>query len=124
MLRPVPRPEICTAYPNLASEISRIQKELYDEDELDFLDTEDEKIRYLQSYDALLWRTVDKDCYYKVLSFHDSNLSTFTSELAQRLGQLMLLAGLEMNLVATHLKLGMIRASLQHHVDQINETHS
>lgn len=53
MIQPIPREEVFRKLPNLAAEISRIQKEMFDADELDFMESEDAKISYLQAYDAL-----------------------------------------------------------------------
>lgn len=99
----------------MASEISRIQKEMYDPDELDFCENEAEKIKYLQSFDALLLPESNAVSYYKVISFHHSNLGTFTAELAQRLARLMEAASLEPSLVVTHLKTSIVRGNRRGH---------
>jgi hypothetical protein len=106
MIRPTPRSLIFSECPNLGSEISRIQKEQYDVDELDFLETEAEKLQYTNSFDALHIPETQLPYYYKVISFHHANLGSFTTELALRLQTLLDLCGIAPSIVITHTKMG------------------
>lgn len=105
MIQAIPRSEIFRKFPNVSAEISRIQKELYDDDELDFFDDRESKIAYLRSFDALLLQSKPTMVYYKVLCIDHSNPTTYAQTLAKRLIALTDAIGVKPSFVLSHLKL-------------------
>lgn len=104
MIHTIARAEVFKKYPNISAEISRIQKEMYDADALDFLEDDASRLTYLHSYDALHLPAPKVETYYKVLSIRDSTLATYAAALAKHLQALMVALDMRPYLILSHLK--------------------
>lgn len=105
MISPIERIEVFKKFPNISAEISRIQKEMYDADELDFFEDDASKIKYLRSYDALLIPEAKLDVHYKVISIRHADPTTYPITLGKRLQALMDALNIQPTLILSHLRI-------------------
>ena len=105
MASPISRSDVFKNYPNLASEIARIQKESYDPDELEFFEKEAEKRDYKTAFDALLLPQRIGNCFYKVVCPHYSDAKTYDGEFPSRLLSLLDIAGIKPSILTADHKM-------------------
>lgn len=105
MISPIERIEVFRKFPNISAEISRIQKEMYDADELDFFEDDVSKVKYLRSYDALLIPETNLAVHYKVIAIQHADPATYPITLAKRLQTLMDALNLQPTLILSHLRI-------------------
>jgi hypothetical protein len=105
MIEKINRKTILEKHNNIADQISGIQNAFYDEDDLNFAESEKEKEEYLSSFDALDFNIESSISFNKIISLDHSELDTFPKNLAQKLISLLSELGVETLYVISHLKM-------------------
>ncbi len=105
MTRLIDRATVFAQYQTIADEISEMQKTFYDDDYRALCETEAEYREYQDLFDLRHLSLPKNNKIYKVIAFDHSELKTYTSSLADKLGKLFIATGIKNFIVATHLKM-------------------
>lgn len=106
MIRQITRQPIFDTYETITSTIVRIQKDMFDTEPL-FEDGDDGEW-YFKMYDAIDIPNREIKRHSSVLSFHHSDISTFTTVLAEKLTKLLTQLNISDLIVIAHLKLSLV----------------
>ncbi len=105
MIEKIDRKTVFEQHKNIASEISEMQKAFFDEDDLNSCETEEDKNDYLSAFDARNLKIDSKKKIYNVISIDQTDLKTFSKDLAQNLITLLKELNIETLIIIAHYKM-------------------
>lgn len=105
MINKKTRKEITTSKRIIASELSKLQQGIFDEEDMLYYESQCEANLYREQFDCIDESIVDYQMYHKVISIQHNEIETFAKELAPKLVELFRIVGSQDLIVLSHLKL-------------------
>lgn len=105
MTHKIKRTTVFELHKNIAEEISGIQRALHDESYV--FENKDEQREYDELFDAKNLSKIEIKRYYKVISFHHSDLNTFTEKLYEKVSSILLDLEITNLIIISHYKINL-----------------
>ena len=99
------RHEIVKSKRIISSELTKIQKALFSEEELKLYQEDNQEDSYLKQFDCIKNEEINYSIFTKIISIHHSDIDTFPNKLTEKLAELFKTINANNFYIISHLKL-------------------